>query len=134
ALAHPDIIEKMGKFRPMYEVNSFAVEYARILLQHAALVEESVREANRIKERFVGRLQASGLTVVPGRTNFVNIVVGRHHTGALIDHFEKNGILIRSGSSFGLLGECIRISVGTEEAMQQAADILERWYHDQGNA
>ncbi|NYT06558.1 MAG: histidinol-phosphate aminotransferase family protein, partial [Methanomicrobiales archaeon] len=48
ALAHPDIIEKMGKFRPMYEVNSFAVEYARILLQHAALVEESVREANRI--------------------------------------------------------------------------------------
>jgi histidinol-phosphate aminotransferase len=134
ALAHPRIIELMGKFKPMYEVNSFAVEYSRLLLRHAGLVEESVREANRIKEWFIHRIEAIGLNVVPSRTNFINIVVGRQNTDILIDFFEKNDILIRSGSSFGLLGECIRISVGTQEAMQKASDILMRWYHDQGNA
>lgn len=127
AVSDPDTIEAMAKFRPMYEINSLAVLCATLLLERYDVIGDAVQRCLAIKERFCRNVQTLGLPVIQSRTNFVNIVVGKGHISDLVELYRENGILIRPGYPWGILGECIRISIGDEDAMDAAYRVLERW-------
>jgi len=127
AISEPGTIEQMSKFKPMYEVNSMAVLCATILLERYDVIEDAVRRCLDVKEWFCKKIQKLGFAVIPGRTNFVNIVVGKGHISDLVEVYRENGILIRPGYPWGVLEECIRISIGDADAMEAAYSVLERW-------
>ena len=66
-------------------------------------------------------------------TNFVNIIVGEMKCKPLIKIFEESGILIRPGYEWGILKQCIRISIGDEKSMKKVFSILKRWVNDKRN-
>ncbi|MHB8163419.1 MAG: pyridoxal phosphate-dependent aminotransferase [Methanoregula sp.] len=126
AIGNPESIELLAKFKPMYEVNALGVVCCTTLLNHYSIVEKTVRQLLKNKKEFVRNVEGLGLTVLPSGTNFVNIVVGQKKIKPLIDTFEKAGILIRPGYDYGILKECIRISIGDEQAMEKVLTILEK--------
>jgi histidinol-phosphate aminotransferase len=130
ALSSRDIIQEMATFRPMYEINAMGVLCACTLLENHPLVERFVRSCMDIKKEFCENVGALGLTVIPSSTNFVNIVVGKENVQDLIGLFRKNRILIRPGYPWGLLEECIRISIGKREEMNTVFSILKRWKNE----
>lgn len=127
AVANPDTIEMLAKFKPMYEINSLGVLCSVLLLNNYSIIENSVKNLLRNKGKFVNDVEKLGLQVLPSGTNFVNIVVGKKNCRPLIDEFEKQGILIRPGYEWGILKECIRISIGDEPAMEKAYCVLKNW-------
>jgi histidinol-phosphate aminotransferase len=127
AVGNPASIEMLAKFKPMYETNSLGVLCSTMLLNHYSIVENSVKTLLKNKIIFVKDVEKLGLRVLPSGTNFVNIVVGEENCRQLIDVFEKNGILIRPGYEWGILKQCIRISIGNKKAMEKVYSILKRW-------
>ena len=127
AVGDPVSIETLAKFKPMYEINSLGVLCSVLLLNNYSIVENSTKNLLRNKDTFVNDVEKLGLQVLPSGTNFVNIVVGTKNCRPLIDEFERQGILIRPGYEWGILKQCIRISIGDEQAMQKAYCILKKW-------
>jgi len=127
AIGRPEIIGLLAKFKPMYEVNSLGVLCCTTLIRHYPVVEKSVRQLLKNKKDFVRNVEALGLTVLPSGTNFVNIVVGEAQCQPLIKKFEDNGVLIRPGYNWGILRQCIRISIGDKKSMKTVSGILKRW-------
>lgn len=129
AISSKDNIEQMGKFKPMYEVNALAVLCACTYLDQYPVVEQSVKESHQIKKMFIETIESLGFSVIPSSPNFVNIIVGKENVQHLVDMFRTRRILIRPGYPYGILDECIRISVGTRSEMVTAAEVLGRWKH-----
>jgi histidinol-phosphate aminotransferase len=129
AISSKENIDLMGKFKPMYEVNTLAVLCACSYLDQYQFIEQSVRESLQIKKWFINTIESLGFSTIPGSSNFVNIVVGKKNVQCLVDMCRANRILIRPGFPYGILGECIRISVGTRSEMATAAEVLGRWKH-----
>ena len=127
AVGNPVTIEMLAKFKPMYEINSLGVICSVLLLNNYYIIENSLKNLIRNKETFVKNVKKLGLQVLPSGTNFVNIVVGKKNCRPLIDEFEKQGILIRPGYEWGILKQCIRISIGDKQAMEKAYYILKKW-------
>lgn len=126
-VGNPVTIEMLAKFKPMYEINSLGVLCSVLLLKNYSIIEESIKNLLRNKDNFVNDIEKLGLQVLPSGTNFVNIVVGKKNCRPLIDEFEKQGILIRPGYEWGILNQCIRISIGDEQDMEKAYCILKKW-------
>jgi len=126
AVGNPVTIKMLAKFKPMYEINSLGVLCSVLLLNNYSIIEKSIKNLLRNKEKFVNDVEKLGLQVLPSGTNFVNIVVGKKNCRPLIDEFEKQGILIRPGYEWGILKECIRISIGDEQAMGKVYCILKK--------
>ena len=127
AVGNPVTIEMLAKFKPMYEINSLGVLCSVLLLKNYSIIENSIKNLLRNKETFVMDVEKLGLRVLPSETNFVNIVVGKKNCRPLIDEFEKQGILIRPGYEWGILKQCIRISIGDKQAMEKVYCILKKW-------
>jgi histidinol-phosphate aminotransferase len=127
AVGNPVMIEMLAKFKPMYEINSLGVLCSVLLLKNYPIIEESIKNLLRNKEKFVKDVEKLGLQVLPSGTNFVNIVVGTKNCHPLIDAFEKQGILIRPGYEWGILKQCIRISIGDEQSMEKVYYLLKKW-------
>jgi histidinol-phosphate aminotransferase len=129
AISSKENIDLMGKFKPMYEVNTLAVLCACAYLDQYQVIEQSVKESLQIKKEFIDTIESFGFSAIPGSPNFVNVIVGKKNVQCLVDIFKDNRILIRPGYSYGILEECIRISVGTRSEMATAADLISRWKH-----
>ena len=129
AVGNPVTIEMLAKFKPMYEINGLGVLCSVLLLKNYSIIENSVKKLLRNKEIFINDVEKLGFQILPSGTNFVNIVVGKKNCHLLIDEFEKQGILIRPGYEWGILNQCIRISIGDEQAMEKAYCILKNWSH-----
>ena len=130
ALSSKENIELMGKSKPMYEINTLGVLCACTYVKNYELVRESVKEYLTVKEWFVESTESLGLSVISGSANFVNIVVGRDHVQELVGRFREKSILIRPGYPWGVLEDCIRISIGNKDDMRCAFDVLKRWKND----
>ena len=80
------------------------------------------------RDRFLPRLAAiPGLDVFPTAANFVLIRCRARPAAEVFRRLhEAHGILVRDLSGSAVLGECLRISIGTEEDMEAVLDALSR--------
>jgi histidinol-phosphate aminotransferase len=85
------------------------------------------RERNaRIRDAFSARLAAiRGLSVLPSHTNFVFVTVDPDRVGAaaLFEGAKARGVLLRPMGPYGQ-PDSLRISIGTEEEMAIAGDVI----------
>jgi histidinol-phosphate aminotransferase len=128
ALAHPAVAREIAKGKLPYNVNLVTLAAARTALRHAPLLVERTREVIATRDRFVERLRGlSGLTVYPTAANFV--LIRSHQLPAkeiFLQLYENYGILVRDVSASAELAECLRISIGTPEDMDEVIGALEQ--------
>ncbi len=112
AVANAGLIAVMERVRESFNVNAPGLAAAEAALADAAHLQASIAGNTAQREALAAALRARGVKVSPSQTNFLLVefgdVAGRVET-ALI----ARGIVLRPMGGYGL-GECLRITVGTE--------------------
>ena len=79
------------------------------------------------RDRFAARLRGLGLGVPEGHTNFVLIRFGSADEAQTADAaLRAEGVFMRGMGGYGL-PDCLRATIGAEEDMQLAGDLLAKW-------
>lgn len=112
ALAHPDCVAVMERVRESFNVNAPGLAAARAALADETHLAASL-EANRIQRQALAEaLRARGLAVSPSQTNFLLVEFG-DDTSRIEAALLARGVILRPMGGYGL-GDCLRITVGTE--------------------
>lgn len=129
-IAHPQLIEQIGKVKLPYGLNVLSETAALVALEHQDLLFEQVAEIIKQRERLFDALQSlPGVHPYPSHANFI-LCRFDQPTDAVFDACLEAGILIRDVSHYPGLQGHLRISVGTPEEnaalVQALSDFLIR--------
>lgn len=116
-LAAPELAREIGKAVLPYNLNAVsqtiaetAVEmYGETLLP---LVKKIIDERERLLVE-LGHIE--GLTVVPSQANFMLLRFSYEEPRRVFKELLQRDILVRDVSGYPMLGDCLRVSVGTPE-------------------
>jgi histidinol-phosphate aminotransferase len=116
--------------RKLVEPNNLGIASqaaAAAALDDQAYMRSVVAETVARRDRFAARLRALGLDVPASHTNFVLIRFANASAARGADRaLRAEGIVLRGMAGYGL-GHCLRATIGTEEQMTLAGDVLARW-------
>lgn len=113
ALAHPDCIAVMERVRESFNVNAPGLAAARAALDDATHLARSL-DANRAQRQSLAEaLRGRGLAVSPSQTNFLLVEFG-DDTARIEAALLARGVILRPMGGYGL-GDCLRITVGTQD-------------------
>jgi histidinol-phosphate/aromatic aminotransferase/cobyric acid decarboxylase-like protein len=115
-LASPDLVREIGKAVLPYNVNVFSQIVAEVTIENyedelRPLVRQIVSERERL---FAELSQIDGLAPVASRANFI-VVKSATDPKRMFTDLLAHDILIRDVSSYPMLSEYFRFSVGTPE-------------------
>jgi histidinol-phosphate aminotransferase len=114
-LAAPELIREFNKAKMPYSLNFFSMTAAEVALENLQLLQPLVEAMQQERDRLFARLQQiDGLSPVPSAANFFCVKTAIPPK-ELFEALLARGILIRDISKAPLLGEYVRISVGTPE-------------------
>ena len=123
-IADKDVAECMIKVKMPFSLNVFSEIAAMTLLQHPETIKQNVGnilENKGVLLEELGRIPA--LKVFPSAANFFIVDVGIPGTEAAAI-FEKTGIAVRDVSHNPMLGNCIRVCVGTPEENRRLVEVM----------
>lgn len=115
-LAAPDLVREIRKAVLPYNLNAFSQMAAEVAVENyeselRPLVRRIISERERL---FQGLSQIDGLSPVASRGNFM-VVKSATDPARIFSELLKRDILIRDVSSYPMLSEYFRVSVGTPE-------------------
>src|SRR5262245_24887745 len=114
-LASPDLIREFNKAKMPYSLNFFSMTAAEVALENLHLLRPLVEKMQSERNRLFAELQKiEGLSPVPSTANFF-CVKTRIPPPELFEALHARGILIRDVSKAPMLGDYVRLSVGTPE-------------------
>lgn len=122
AVAHPETIALLHKMRPMYEVNTLAVEFMSKMLDRSDEMMKSVVRINEGKRYFQKEMQSLGFDVLPTAGNFLHVAFGAH--GQAIHAALLSKVYYRAAFDCPCLAGYSRFSIAPEPIMEQVADII----------
>lgn len=121
AIAAAPLAALLDVVQEPFNVNRIALAAGRASLR-PDVVEERRRETAAARELLARRLEQAGCRPVPSQANFVLVEVGVDDV-ALAEALLRRGLLVRSGSEFGL-PQTVRITVAPEPVMERVAAEL----------
>jgi histidinol-phosphate aminotransferase len=123
-VAHPAVIELLGRVGRTFNVSSVAQVAARAALADRDHVAASAAHARRAVEAMRREVKAPGVTVLPSLANFVLIHAGRP-AAPIYDRLLRDGVIVRPMAAWGL-PEHLRVSVAAERDQPRVIDALNR--------
>ena len=120
-------IEYIGRWRPMYEINGFAVAYGMALFKHWDQVEKYAMEVREAREWFATKLRSLGYQVFPSDANFLLVRFPTELIDAAVLYFRKNKILINKGGGTPPLLDTLRFTVGTKPQMLKCFKAFQKF-------
>jgi histidinol-phosphate aminotransferase len=125
AIGERQTIRAFERVRNHFGVNAVAQAGAIAALADGDHLASVVSRTAAARERIATVAAANGLRALPSATNFVAIDTGRDAAFAqrLLDMLAQRGIFIRKPAAPGL-DHCIRISVGSDTALDLLAETL----------
>lgn len=126
ALAHPDIIALMTKVIDPYPIPDPVAQVARQAVARGGieLMQDRVKEAVERREKLREHLSALPFVkeVFPSEANFL---LARFENGPKIfEAMGQKGIILRSFETKKGLKDCIRITIGTAEELDEVMRVL----------
>lgn len=122
AVCSPSVAQALHKVRPMYEVNTFAVEYMKKMLTHADEMHRSVERLNDGKQYFLSEMNRIGFKTLQGHGNFLHVAFGAKENQ--IHESLKNLVLYRKNFSEPSLQGYSRFSSAPREILQPVIDQI----------
>jgi histidinol-phosphate aminotransferase len=108
-----------------YSVNSLALACLPVALEDRAYLDWYVGEVLAARDEFESALDVLRIRRWPSRANFVLVEVGEKHA-EFVRSMAADGVLVRDRSSDPGCDGCVRITIGTREQMQEAAEALKK--------
>lgn len=119
----PCLAQALSRLKSPYNVNIVAQEAALATLASLEEAQANIQRLLLERERLLEQLSGMpGLQVYPSQTNYVLIKIARDPS-ALRKTMEERGIILRYYGG-AVLGQCVRISVGTPAQNEQVLDAL----------
>lgn len=124
AVGQAATIAKMARYRMPYNVNTFGVAAAIASLKDPAHIKEEAARNTAVRDFTVKALADLGFHSTDSQTNFIFTDIGKTMTAAAFrDACAKHGVLV--GRDFPPLEkQWARISIGTMDEMQKAAQVF----------
>lgn len=114
-LGTPAIVSEISKIKLPYNINFFSEHVATVLLRNLSTVKERLALIAAERDALYAFLKEMPFdNVYPSAANFilVRLCGGKQR---LFETLKKAGILVRDVSSYPMLENCLRISVGSAE-------------------
>jgi histidinol-phosphate aminotransferase len=113
-LGHEDVVRELTKVRQPYSVDRFSQQVAASVYRERAAFESGIREI--VRQRgivFDGLKSIPGVTPFPSEANFILFRTPHAHEvwQELLDRYS---VLVRDFSGNPRIGDCLRVTVGTE--------------------
>lgn len=123
AVADPGLIAVMERVRESFNVNALGLAAATAALGDAAHLRASVTGNAQQRAALGDALRARGLKVAPSQTNFLLVEFGAD-ASQVEAGLVTRGVVLRPMGGYGL-GECLRITVGTESDNARLLRVLD---------
>jgi histidinol-phosphate aminotransferase len=123
---HPAWIGQLDKLRLPYNINVLTQLTAEFALSKQVVFNEQVTSIRRDRALLAERLREMPVQVFPSQANFITFRVADGRAFEVFEQLKRAGILIKNLSQpTGLLKDCLRVTVGTHEEIQQFAEALQ---------
>ncbi len=119
-----ETVELVSKWRPLYEVNTFAVHMGEYLMDHPEIIESYVSEVDRAKAEVYAWGERLDIPVFHSDANFVNVRVGKTFIPEIVARCQQQKILLRGAGQYVLDDQCVRISFGTAAQVRPVMEII----------
>lgn len=129
-IAQQKVIKQLAKVNLPYNVNVFTEQVVTELLNHQSELMQHVQYLQKERDRIFSMMQRiSGLTVYPSAANFLLI---KAPAGLdLFAELKKQGVLVRDVSSYPLLQNHLRVTIGSKEEndmfLKALQDIMQNY-------
>lgn len=124
-IAHPHLRDEIIKGKIPFDINVFSHAAAMVILKHKALIAKRIAFIRSERERaFQALAQIDGVTPYPSRANLILFEVA--DPDAVFTGLIERGVLIRNVTSYPMLGNALRVSIGTAGENDRFLDALER--------
>jgi histidinol-phosphate aminotransferase len=118
------VVDVLGRIRGPFNVSTPAQRTAAAALKDRAHIANAVAHNTEWRERLTREIRALGLEVNDSVGNFVLIRFADAATSAAADRFlAARGLILRGVAAYGL-AQCLRLTVGTEEANRKVVAAL----------
>ncbi len=125
AVVDPELARFLNLVQEPFNVNRAALAAGRACLSRPDLIEERRRTVAAARDLLCMRLVETGVEPLPSQTNFVLVRVGGDDTALARALAEEEGLLVRTGSEYGLDGY-VRITVGPQALTERVAAAIGR--------
>ena len=123
AVADEGLIAVMERVRESFNVNALGLVAAEAALGDVDHLNASIAGNSAQREALADALRARGMKVAPSQTNFLLVEFG-DHSSRIEARLVGRGVVLRPMGGYGL-GECLRITVGTELENQRLLAALD---------
>lgn len=118
------VIDVLNRVRSPFNVNLIAQKAAVGALSEPGWVEKGRAHNTKARAALTARLQAAGIEVGESHCNFVLADFGSvARADAALAALKARGVIVRPMGSYAL-GQCVRITVGTDEECALVEDVL----------
>src|SRR5262245_868934 len=118
ALGHPQLIAELLKVKDSYNVNRLSIIAAIAALEDYQWMCHNVDKIRATRRRLMAALREMGYFVYDSQTNFILARAAGAKQEPMYLGLKERGILVRYFSS-PELADCLRITVGTDEEIDQ---------------
>ena len=123
-MAHPEIAREVLKAKVPFDVNVFSHSAALHILKHDDLIRERVGMIREERERVFAALRnIDGVRPWPSHANFILFETG--NPVGVFDGLIERGVLIRNVTSYPMLQNALRVSIGRAEENTLFLNALE---------
>lgn len=120
-VGHQSWMTEFDKIRLPYNINSATQQGVAFALEHYPVLVEQAVAIKQQRQMMVARLSSlDECEVYPSQANFITLRLKSQSADQVFTGLKQAGILIKNLSpNGGLLANCLRITVGSEEENQQ---------------
>lgn len=122
AVAHPTVVEILGRVVRTFHVGTLAQVAARAALDDREHVARSAALGRRAISRLRAEVRGPGVVVYPSLANFALIETGRT-AAPLYDALLRRGVIVRPMAAWGL-PTCLRVSVAADDQLDRVIGTL----------
>ena len=129
-----EVVDVMNRVRGPFNVSKPAQAAGVAAVRDRAHLERSREHNARWRDWFRQQVGGAGLEVLPSAANFVLVRLPDTDTAeAAVAHARAHGVLVRRMDSYGL-PTCLRVSIGQDWEMRQAAEAFVEFARQRGAA
>ncbi len=125
AIVDAELAHFLNVVQEPFNVNRAALAAGTACLRRPDLIEERRRTVAHARDVLCARLVEVGAEPLPSQSNFVLVRVGGDDAALAHTLAEEEGVLVRTGSEYGLEGY-VRITVGPVPLMERTAAAIGR--------
>ena len=126
-IGDPELIVEINKIKLPYNINFFTEHAASTILDNAAMAEKSVEMIINERDILYDYLKTLPFdNVYPSVANF--ILIRTKHKQKLFEHLKDDDILVRDVSSYPMLENCLRFSIGTPDENTLLRESLKSFF------